>query len=194
MTRGSGTTGPRDQDPQGGQDPGGRATRGQATRGQDVDRACELAGRLRTVTNRLAFHLRSPAARHGITPTRLAALAALAATGPRRLGDLATQLGITAASMSRLAEILQSAGWVRREPDPDDHRALRLSLTEHGVATLDSLRKEGTSRLTHDILDLTPDQRDALAAALPVLDVLADKWLDPGTGESGGSHLTDTKA
>lgn len=152
----------------------------------DSDRACELAGRLSTVTNRLAFHLRSPAARHGITPTRLAAMAALAATGPRRLGDLAAQLGITAASMSRLAEILETAEWVRREPDPDDHRAFRLSLTEHGTATLEGLRRAGTSRLTRDILDLGPDQRDVLAAALPVLDILADRRIDPGTGNAAG--------
>lgn len=157
------------------------------TRGSDpagteaMELACELAGRLRTVTNRLAFHLRSPVTRQGLTPTRLAALAALATAGPRRLGDLATQLGMTAASMSRLAEILETARWVHREPDPDDHRAHRLRLTEHGATTLDGLRTEGTSRLTQDILDLTPDEREVLAAALPVLDALADKRLDAGS-------------
>jgi hypothetical protein len=40
--------------------------------------ADDLAGSLRTELSRLAFHLRTPATKSGITPTRLAALAALA--------------------------------------------------------------------------------------------------------------------
>jgi len=39
-----------------------------------------LAGSLRTEINRLAYHLRRPATKSGLTPTRLAALAALAVT------------------------------------------------------------------------------------------------------------------
>jgi hypothetical protein len=50
--------------------------------------------------------------------------------------------------------------------------------------------------MTRDILDLPPDQRDALAAALPVLVVLADKWIDPGAGEPGtrGGHPAAAQA
>ncbi|MGH3435054.1 MAG: MarR family winged helix-turn-helix transcriptional regulator [Sciscionella sp.] len=147
-------------------------------RAPEADRTAELAGQLRTVVNRLAFHLRKPAARHGITPTRLSALTALAAGGPRRIGDLGTQLGITAASMSRLTEALQAAHWVRREPDPEDQRACLLALTDHGAATLDGLRREGTGRLARDIAALSDTQQGALASALPVLVALADKRLD----------------
>ena len=45
---------------------------------EDLSSADDLAGSLRTELSRLAFHLRTPATRSGITPTRLAALAALA--------------------------------------------------------------------------------------------------------------------
>lgn len=153
-----------------------------AAAGSGADPA-ELAGELRTAVSRLAYHLRTPATRSGITPTRLSALAALDKTGPCRPGDLATRLGIKAASMSRLAEILQSAGWARRTPDPDDQRAYLLALTDQGRDTLAALRREGTSSLTTDIGSLDPDQRASLAAAIPVLVALADRHLDQeGTG------------
>lgn len=139
----------------------------------------ELAGGLRTVINRLAFHLRGPATRQGLTPTRLSAVAALQKAGPQRPGDLATRLSISAASMSRLAESLESGGWVRRTPDPADHRACRLTITEHGVVALDSLRGEVTAQLADAIAGLPADQRTALADALPALVVLADRYLDP---------------
>jgi len=142
--------------------------------------AAVLAGELRTVVNRLAFHLRIPAARHGITPTRLSAMAALEKAGPQRPGDLAGRLGISAASMSKLVEALEAGGWARRERDPEDRRAYLLSITEHGVAALENLRREGTGQLTDDILALPPEQREALASALPVLVLLADLHVELG--------------
>ena len=137
----------------------------------------ELAGGLRTVVNRLAYALRSPVAGEGITPTRLSALAVLAKFGPLRPGALADRLNITAASASRLIDVLIDGGWVGREPDPTDGRACLLSLSRHGAATLEKLRREGTGDLAAGIEELTAEQRAALSAALPVLVTLADGYV-----------------
>lgn len=140
--------------------------------------AVELAGDLRSVVNRLAYLLRTPASREGITPTKLTAMATLSHLGPLRQGDLAARLGITAASMSRLAEALEEGRWVNRTPDPEDGRACDLSLTAHGVEALEDLRRENTSDLADTIGALTDEQRAALDAALPVLTSLADSHRD----------------
>src|SRR5450759_2559718 len=67
----------------------------------------DLAGSLRTEINRLAYHLRRPATKSGITPTRLAALAALARHDQGcRQGDLAVEMGVSPASMTRLVDIM----------------------------------------------------------------------------------------
>lgn len=150
--------------------------------GRGVAPTTDLAWELRTQVNRLAYHLRSPATRSGVTPTRLAALAALARTDRGcRQGDLAAQMGMSAPSMTRLAEILLEAGWVTRERDPDDQRAQLLRLSEGGLATLEGVRAESRSRLSHDVADLTAAQRRTLAAAIPILSELADRWLDADT-------------
>jgi DNA-binding MarR family transcriptional regulator len=142
----------------------------------------ELAGGLRTVVNRLAYALRTPVAADGITPTRLAGLMTLMKHGPLRPGDLAARLSISAASASRLIDVLIEGEWVGREPDPDDRRACLISLSPHGVATLERLRREGTGELAAGIEALPADQRESLAAALPALVALADRFLDSTAG------------
>ncbi len=143
-----------------------------------------LAGELRTEVNRLSFHFRTPAAHRGITPTRLAALSALARQPDGcRTGDLAAQMGVSPSSMTRLVEILRDEGWLERRRDPADQRAYHLLLTASGHERLLALREETTTRLASDIAELDPDQIDALVRAIPVLRELADRRLalDPAT-------------
>lgn len=148
------------------------------TRSPDVR---DLAGQLRTEVSRLAYHLRTPATRSGVTPTRLAALAALARQPEGlRQGDLAAQMGVSPASMTRLVDIMRDADWVLRERDPEDQRAYLIHLSAAGRATLDGLRRESESRLSEDIEALSPQDRVALAAAVPVLRELADRRLLAG--------------
>jgi DNA-binding MarR family transcriptional regulator len=146
------------------------------TPSRDVAR---LAGEVRTEVGRLAYHLRTPATRSGITPTRLAALSALTRyPGGVRQGDLAELMNISPPSMTRLVEIMEEAGWVERRRDPYDQRCLLLVLTPVGRATIDTLSDEATTQLSTELADLTEDERAALAAAVPVLRKLADRHLD----------------
>ena len=138
-----------------------------------------LAGEVRTEVGRLAYHLREPATRSGITPTRLAALTALARypDGVRQ-GELADRMFVSAPSMTRLVEIFEEAGWVERRRDPNDQRCLLLVLSAVGRKTLEDLRDESATVLSGELADLTDDERAALAAAVPVLRKLADRHLD----------------
>ena len=138
-----------------------------------------LAGDVRTEVSRLAYHLRTPATRSGITPTRLAALAALARyPDGLRQGDLADLMNVSAPSMTRLVDIMSEAGWIGRRRDPSDQRCLLLALSPVGAKTLDTLRDESATQLSEELADLTPDERAALAAAVPILRKLADRHLD----------------
>lgn len=54
------------------------------------------------------------------------------AGGPLRVGDLAQRLRVTVGGTSKMADRLDRAGLVRREPDPADRRASRIALTPAG--------------------------------------------------------------
>jgi DNA-binding MarR family transcriptional regulator len=129
--------------------------------------------RLRVALARLSRRLR----RHelaGLTPTQLAALATIGKTGPMRLGDLAAAEGIAPSTLTRLVTALEDMGYVRRCADPSDARASTLTITAHGQDALERIRTENTLMLTASLELLTPEQRSALAAALPVLEQLAE--------------------
>lgn len=138
----------------------------------------QLAGSLRTEVNRLAYHLRVPATKSGITPTRLAALSALA-HNPQgcRHGDLAAKMGVSPASMTRLVDVMVEAGWVAKLRDPSDARACLLQLSPEGHRTIEALRSESTGALCADLGELSVEDRAALAAAVPILRRIADRRL-----------------
>ena len=53
-----------------------------------------------------------------------------------RVNELAREVVLSPTGMSRFVDRVEKAGYVRREPDPDDRRALRVVLTDKGVAAL----------------------------------------------------------
>jgi DNA-binding MarR family transcriptional regulator len=52
--------------------------------------------------------------------------------GGLRVGDLARALRVTVGGTSKLADRIEAAGLIRREPAADDRRACRLVLTDAG--------------------------------------------------------------
>jgi DNA-binding MarR family transcriptional regulator len=54
-----------------------------------------------------------------------------------RVNELAREVVLSPTAMSRFVDRVEAAGYVRREPDPDDRRALKVALTDEG---LDALR------------------------------------------------------
>lgn len=128
--------------------------------------------RLRVALARLSRRLRRSELT-GLTPTQLMALATVERSGPMRLGDLAAQEGIAPSTLTRLVTALEEQGYVQRCADPSDARASTLAITPAGRTELDRLRAENTALLTRGVMRLTPQQREVLAAALPVLEQLA---------------------
>jgi DNA-binding MarR family transcriptional regulator len=130
------------------------------------------ATRLRVAIARLSRRLR----RHqlaGLTPTQLSALATVEKAGALRLGDLAAAEGIAPSTLTRLVTALEEAGYVQRYAVPGDARASTLRITAQGRTILDRIRQETTMTLTGMLLDLTQEEQDAIALALPALEQLA---------------------
>lgn len=143
------------------------------TTGTAPTTVAEIAGRLRIAAGRMARETNAQSRLDGMTPSRLAALAVLQTDGPMRVGALAERAGISAPTTSRLVDCLEERGLIVRTSDPDDHRAIRVSLSPEGEAALGGVRALGAGLLATRIGALTPDARDVLVAALPVIEELA---------------------
>jgi DNA-binding MarR family transcriptional regulator len=53
-----------------------------------------------------------------------------------RVKELADEVVLSPTAMSRFVDRVEAAGYVRREADPDDRRALQVTLTDEGVELL----------------------------------------------------------
>lgn len=133
----------------------------------------EVAGRVRVVLGRLARQLRLHQAQDRLTSTQLATLFTIEQRAPLRIGDLAAAESISAATMTRVVAALAERGLVERRADPDDGRACQVLLSPRGSTELARLRTQRNGYLVTRLGECTPEQRAALAAALPVLETIA---------------------
>jgi DNA-binding MarR family transcriptional regulator len=87
-----------------------------------------------------------------------------------RVGEIARNLGVRVPSATEQIIKLEKAGLVRRDPDPDDSRAVRVVLTAEGHAAVDSANERRNAVMAKILVTLSDNERQALAAALPVIE------------------------
>jgi len=138
----------------------------------------ELALQLSTELEQVVGLLRSLVQPSTLSTTAAATLAWLERAGPSRLTALAAREGVTQPAMTQLISRLQDAGLVSREPDPADGRVVQVTITDEGRATMARRRARRVERLAGILAQLGPDQRAALAAALPAFAALASARRD----------------
>ena len=124
----------------------------------------------------------------GLTPAQERALRVITRSEePLRMTELADHLGIVPRSVTTVVDALEQAGLVRREIDPHNRRAIRLHLTDRGLAVRDDMR-EARRRAAEDLFaPLTAGDREALGELLEQLDqeTAATGGDGAGRGRSG---------
>jgi DNA-binding MarR family transcriptional regulator len=136
--------------------------------------APELAHDLRLATMRLARRLRQERGDHGLGLGQLSVLATLHREGPLTPGELASAEGVRPPSMTKTLGLLADGGYITRTPDPVDRRQVVIALTDAAHRLLHEDRRRRDEWLAARLRGLTSDERAAVAAALPVLEVLAE--------------------
>lgn len=86
-----------------------------------------------------------------------------------RVGEIARNLGVKVPSATEQIIKLERAGLVRREADPADSRAVRVRLTAEGHAAVESANARRNAVMAGILGSLTDAERQALAAAIPVI-------------------------
>lgn len=102
----------------------------------------------------------------GVDEITYPVLSGLARTGPCSAADLAWEVGLDRSGVSRRAGRLEAVGLLRREPDPNDGRAVLLVLTDRGTETVNVLRERLVRRIDESLAAWPPDEARAFAAGL----------------------------
>ncbi|MDQ0693488.1 MarR family winged helix-turn-helix transcriptional regulator [Arthrobacter sp. W4I7] len=137
--------------------------------GKRDDKALQaLAGDFREALRHSVYLVRRLDSEGELSAAQLSTLKMLLDDGVR-VGEIARNLGVRVPSATEQIIKLERAGLARREPDPDDSRAVRVVLTAEGRAAVDSANTRRNAVMAGILSSLSEQDRQTLAAALPVI-------------------------
>ena len=102
---------------------------------------------------------------HGLTPQQGQLMCVLMAQ-PYGMSELGAVLGLAKSSLTGLVDRTERNGLVRREPDPQDMRAVRVALTPRGSILAAEFYAETCRRIDRLPAGLSAAERDTLAGLL----------------------------
>ena len=137
-----------------------------------------LATALRISVSRLARRLRVERLGLGgpetvLSDIQLAALAALERNQAMTPGELAEYEKVQPPSMTRVIAVLEERGLVRRAPHATDRRQVVLTVTAEGRDVVQRVRRRREAWLAQRLQELTPEERQVLRAAAPILEKIS---------------------
>jgi len=141
-------------------------------RAETIDHT-ELATRFRFALFPLVRHLRH----HNVdlTASQASALASISRRGPLTVGELAKAEHVSSPMITKIAKGLEDEGLVTRTIDPTDKRVTQLAITKDGERRLERSRSRKNAWLAQQFKGLSADELDAIRAAIPVLERMAQQ-------------------
>lgn len=133
------------------------------------------ADRLHSAAIHLLRGIRGADPETGLSPARLSALSVVVFGGPLTLGALANAEQVRAPTMSAIVNGLEEAGLVRREPDPQDRRAVRVRATRRGVRLLERARRRRLETLAERLEGLGGEELRTLESAAEIVEAVTGR-------------------
>jgi DNA-binding MarR family transcriptional regulator len=128
---------------------------------------------LRMLLQRVARRIRNNRVDGTMSDTQMGVLFRLEVS-PATPSQLAERERVTPPSMNRTINALEQAGLVTRTPDADDARKVNVAITAAGVDLITETRRLRTAWFCQRLAELSPADRAALEAVIPVLRHIAE--------------------
>jgi DNA-binding MarR family transcriptional regulator len=139
-----------------------------AAHAESVDLSA-LADALRGPLLRASRRLRQEAQKVGLSAQDALILGYIKKNPGVGVSELADVDQISRPTMSSHVKRLEATGWVSRTDNAEDGRRSGLNVTPAGVRKLDAIRRHRNDWLAKRLANLSPDERDRLAAAIEPL-------------------------
>lgn len=109
-----------------------------------------------------------------LTATQLAVLGSVKMLGAATPSQIASRERVTQPSVTRTLNHLLDRGLVTKQADPDDGRQVVIAVSEKGRTMLAHERQRRDAWLEERLAELSPQDRAAVIAVIPVLFELAE--------------------
>jgi DNA-binding MarR family transcriptional regulator len=94
---------------------------------------------------------------------------------PQRITDLAAAEGVSQPAITLLVNRLQERGWVTRQADPKDGRAVLVTATAAGAKAFNHVRAEYRAFFHEEMASLDDAEVRTLGRAIEILDKLVER-------------------
>ena len=121
---------------------------------------------------------------HDVSITQCNALEVLVERGPSRSQALSEALMLDKSTTTRVVDALVRKGYAERRPDPDDARAVELSVTTAGRALYERINRELVDQQIEILRDLDPEVRAGAAEVIARLARVAQRRFTGGTSSA----------
>jgi DNA-binding MarR family transcriptional regulator len=149
----------------------------------ELDLAVEgIVDRINGLNRRFHRTLELTLADHGLTVEEWTVMNKLHQAGPSfslSPGQLARRLELTSGAMTARLDRLEEAGLVRRRPDPEDRRGLKIELTDAGRRKYQEAIGAQAEKEAFVAAALTDQEKDELNALLRRLMLQFERNMDP---------------
>jgi DNA-binding MarR family transcriptional regulator len=138
----------------------------------DAGLASELRMSVMRLRRRLASE-RDPG--NELSIASMAVLGSLFRHGDLTVGELAALERVQPPSMTRKVNGLEDGGYVARRAHESDGRVVVVGLTDRGRQQVLADRRRRDEWLARQLRDLTPEEREVLRAAAPIIKNLSER-------------------
>ena len=131
--------------------------------------AASLEANLTQVFRAFRHQLLAEARERGLTMAQHTTLRLLASGAGRRMSEIADYLDLTNGATTALVEKLVERGLVERHEDPNDKRAVLITLSPAGEALVRELKARFSRQLSQRLARFSPAERYMVAGGLEAL-------------------------
>ncbi len=111
-----------------------------------------------SLNNRLNIHL----SENNLTVSQFGVLESLLHVGPQNQRELGARLLKSGGNITMVIDNLCKSGWVERNPDPKDRRAMIIKLTAEGKEFIEDFFPKHLSRIVAQFEILDPEELEQL--------------------------------
>ncbi len=105
----------------------------------------------------------------GLTRAQWQALGNLKRMGPMTQAALAEIMEVETATIARLIDRLEAAGWIARKAEAQDRRVKLVTMTDKATAIMDEMGVIGQKLRDDMLVDLSPSELEALIGTLTTI-------------------------
>lgn len=125
-----------------------------------------LVDLLQVVDKAMAAHMKKILEKHQVLPFTVMMASMIFKNPGITVSELSRATNLAKSHISTTVENLAQKGWVRKEDDPEDHRIVRIFLTEDAISYYQTIREDIRQYLFSVVSQLSPDRVEGLIDGL----------------------------